>query len=201
MPPRSDQHRLEQRARILAAARAEFASGGFHSTSMDDIVRAAGMSPGGVYRYFSGKEELIATIAGEVAEMFDRVTTDSGRAAPTDWATAMAGLIRFVGTVPEPYGRLALTVWGETQRDPRIAAIAAEAMGSLRDRLDAVVGLGLSDGSLPEGIDRAVATQVHLSLLAGLLLQSRIVGDVDVEQYAETVRALIGPPDRAQSAV
>ena len=47
------------RARIVEAAYRLFIEQGFHATSMDDIIRAAGTSPGGLYRYFPGKEAII----------------------------------------------------------------------------------------------------------------------------------------------
>jgi AcrR family transcriptional regulator len=54
---------LEQRRRqILEAAAARFGDQGFHQTSMQDICEAAELSPGAVYRYFKGKEEIIDAI-------------------------------------------------------------------------------------------------------------------------------------------
>ncbi len=63
------EHRAEQRRRILAAAVACFSRDGFHGTSMQKICAEAGMSPGALYRYFPSKESLIgAIVEGERAE-------------------------------------------------------------------------------------------------------------------------------------
>jgi TetR/AcrR family transcriptional repressor of uid operon len=54
-----------QRARrehILDAAEQCFARAGFHRTTMQDICREAGVSPGALYVYFDSKEALIAGI-------------------------------------------------------------------------------------------------------------------------------------------
>jgi AcrR family transcriptional regulator len=45
---------------MVAAARRVFAERGFHSTSMDDVARAAGVSKPMVYAYFGSKEGLFA---------------------------------------------------------------------------------------------------------------------------------------------
>ena len=50
------------RDQILLAATAVFAEKGFAKTSMNDIVRASGLSKGGVYWHYKSKNELINAI-------------------------------------------------------------------------------------------------------------------------------------------
>ncbi|HEY9143814.1 MAG TPA: helix-turn-helix domain-containing protein [Arenimonas sp.] len=57
-----------QRERILEAARACFSEGGFHGTGMSAIARAAGMSQGLIYRYFTNKAAIIRAITDEQRE-------------------------------------------------------------------------------------------------------------------------------------
>ncbi len=57
-----------QRERILEAARACFSDGGFHGTGMAAIARAAGMSQGLIYRYFTNKAAIIRAITDEQRE-------------------------------------------------------------------------------------------------------------------------------------
>ncbi len=52
----------DARERILAAAAAVFAQKGFADASMNDILRAAGVSKGGIYWHFSSKNEIVAAI-------------------------------------------------------------------------------------------------------------------------------------------
>ena len=47
-----------RRAQIFQAAAAVFARQGYHNARMDDIVKASGLSKGGLYWYFKSKEEL-----------------------------------------------------------------------------------------------------------------------------------------------
>jgi len=54
------------RARLLAAAEAEFGERGFHKASVADIARRAGVAHGTVYLYFPGKEALFAELVREI---------------------------------------------------------------------------------------------------------------------------------------
>ena len=58
----SAQMRAASRAKILSSARRLFAERGYFNCKVSDIARAAEMSQGNVYWYFSGKEEILKTI-------------------------------------------------------------------------------------------------------------------------------------------
>lgn len=190
MPKVSEEYRQEQRSRILAAARDEFARNGFRATTMPDIITAAGMSPGGVYRYFSGKEEIVAAIAADVARWFSATVADIvADVSPQDWPQAIRLLLRRIDEQEETIGRLALTVWGESQRDPAIAVIVGEEIRTLRGRVTGLIRTTQSGPGTPGDPD--VMGQVVFSLLAGFLLQRRLVADVGVDQYADAVIDLL----------
>src|SRR6186997_2872036 len=77
VPRVSAQHEQEVRERIVRAATRVFSERGFHRATMQDIVRASGLSVGAIYTYFKSKEELI--LAGcdlitdqELAQLQDR---------------------------------------------------------------------------------------------------------------------------------
>jgi AcrR family transcriptional regulator len=59
VPKLSDDYREARRRQVLDAAVVCFARTGFHRTSMQDIVAESGLSPGAIYRYFTGKEEIV----------------------------------------------------------------------------------------------------------------------------------------------
>jgi len=62
MPKLKPHIQRARREHILDAAERCFARAGFHRTTMQDICREAGISPGAVYVYFDSKEALIAGI-------------------------------------------------------------------------------------------------------------------------------------------
>ncbi len=54
----NDEEKSKRRDEILAAAKRVFAQSGFHSTTMADVAKEAGLSYGTVYWYFDSKEAL-----------------------------------------------------------------------------------------------------------------------------------------------
>lgn len=181
MPRVTEEYRQQQRARVLAAARREFARNGFKATTMPDIISAAGMSPGGVYRYFSGKDEIIAVIAAEVARWHSDAVARVLVRAPDDWRQAFRLLLDELAGHEETLGRLALIVWGESQRDPLMARVAGEAVHAMRTNLvDLMTRAGQSTGTAPDTMG-----QIMFSLTAGFILQRRLTEDVDVNAYAD----------------
>ena len=80
---------------LLASSHDVFIDRGYHSTRVDDLVSAAGVSHGAFYRYFSNKEELarlltaraVWAVGAAVMELPDLATLDgsAGRAALRRW--------------------------------------------------------------------------------------------------------------------
>src|SRR5258708_3158829 len=58
--PYSRQHKDDTRRRILESARRLFNRKGFSEVSIEEIMENAGLTRGGFYRHFGGKEELYA---------------------------------------------------------------------------------------------------------------------------------------------
>ena len=59
----------ERRRRILETAVQVYAQQGFHQTGMRQLCAALGMSAGALYRYFPGKESIIAGLVEMDREM------------------------------------------------------------------------------------------------------------------------------------
>lgn len=62
----------DTRRKILNAAFEEFYRNGFHAASLDDIVKAAGITKGALFHYFSGKRDLAFTVVDEIIEPLTR---------------------------------------------------------------------------------------------------------------------------------
>ncbi|CAB50369.1 TetR/AcrR family transcriptional regulator [Pyrococcus abyssi] len=54
---------MDTRDKLVKAAKRLFAEKGFYRTTVDDIVKAAGVAKGTFYLYFSSKEEIIKEVA------------------------------------------------------------------------------------------------------------------------------------------
>jgi AcrR family transcriptional regulator len=192
MPRISDARRLERRTQIVDAARGLFMRNGFHATTMDDIITAAGMSAGGVYRYFPSKEAIISAIAEQVAATLTEGVRHSLRQDPPPTLTESLGrLLHAVDGLAGTYGRLALQVWGEAQRDDDIARIAANEMVHLRDAIVQLVVRAQATGELDVDADPTALGHVVFSLVPGYLVQRRVIGEVDRDAYICALTALL----------
>lgn len=70
MPRPADPH---LKARLIDAATAEFAESGYAGTTLDGIAARAGVTKGGVYFHFAGKEELFFAVLDHWRERRRRV--------------------------------------------------------------------------------------------------------------------------------
>ena len=59
--PYSPDHKRDTRQRILDSARRLFNKRGFSEVSIEEVMANAGLTHGGFYRHFEGKDELYAT--------------------------------------------------------------------------------------------------------------------------------------------
>lgn len=188
VPKISEEVRAARRAHILDAARACFLTRGFHQTSMDDILRAADVSAGAAYRYFAGKGEIIEAVAGEtVTGLTSRIESMAAEDPPPNLPDVMRRLVHLIDDVADDSGRLALIVWGEAQTDPVIGELARGELLRLRRVLQSLVAQSEpGNNATPES-----AAAVVYSLLAGFLVQRRVIGSADAEAYAATAAALV----------
>ncbi|SFV01652.1 TetR family transcriptional regulator [Alicyclobacillus macrosporangiidus] len=82
-PKVTEEHKEQRKREIVEAAKRVFKRKGFAQATMHDIVEESGMSRGGVYMYFSSKEEIFDAILEQndaelfagIREMVDRHET------------------------------------------------------------------------------------------------------------------------------
>lgn len=71
-PTRAERHN-QTLEKILAAAMETVVSHGFAALSMNKLAARVGFTPGALYRYFTGKDELIAALVGDVVDEVGRL--------------------------------------------------------------------------------------------------------------------------------
>jgi AcrR family transcriptional regulator len=93
---------LRHRALVKAAA-AVFAEKGVSATSVDDIVRAAGVAKGTFYLYFTTRDDVVNAVAAQmvegVADRIEALATDPDR-SPAERLVAFGAEVRAVGDEP-----------------------------------------------------------------------------------------------------
>ena len=122
MPKLKPEVQHQRRERILDAAERCFAHSGFHRTTMHDICKEAGVSPGALYVYFDSKEALIAGISErDRAEFAERFETLAG--AP-DFLEALKALGEaYFLEEPADSHRMCIEIGLESTRNPRVGEI------------------------------------------------------------------------------
>ncbi|MGP5732171.1 helix-turn-helix domain-containing protein [Arthrobacter rhombi] len=88
---RRERAKAEERARILAAARALFEERGFERTSMSEVARAADVAEGTVFQFAATKVELLMMAVDALWGAHERATTTTSLSAFAAPGTATAG--------------------------------------------------------------------------------------------------------------
>jgi AcrR family transcriptional regulator len=177
MPRVTAEHEQEVRDRIVRAALAVFAERGFHRATMQDIVRASGLSVGAIYTYFRSKSDLI--LAGcdlitdqELAQLGDRL------ARVTDYRERIAAAIGYwfdnvaVEQSGGGSGFLLLQAWGVVETDPAFREMLTRRRRETITAIVLVLQEGVMRGELPAWLDVASVSQALSALLDGMLLQA-----------------------------
>ena len=66
----------DTRQTLIHAAMGLFAARGYHSTSIADILRAAGANSGSLYHYFPGKQDLLLAVLDAYHDGIDEMLLD-----------------------------------------------------------------------------------------------------------------------------
>lgn len=200
MPKVTQEHTDARRRQILSAALRCFARDGFHRTTMQDIFREAELSPGAVYSYFKGKDELIAaitlTIVGFIAEsaaLFDERLPDGRLRRPGEALSELIALYRSVefGTAVER-ARIFPHLIGEQQRHPAVRDAARASLDELRASFEKLARAARDRGELDRTIDLEALGRLPIAMLHGMLVQLAVYGDdFDIDAYARAAERLL----------
>lgn len=195
MPRVSDAHRQARRDQILDAAERRFARDGFHATGMAEIVAEAGMSAGGVYRYFTGKEALIGAIAERLLRnlggVLEAATAGAGSVeALVEGTLDAASRVLDASTVKN--ARLLPQIWSEALRDEAIGAHVRISYANVLEALTKRATHIEAAAGLPAGATPRSVAHVVLATVQGFVLQRVLLGaDLDVDAFRSATHALL----------
>ncbi|PPC84901.1 MAG: TetR family transcriptional regulator [Hyphomicrobium sp.] len=185
-----DTQRL-RRENILDAAHSCFARGGFHATTMQDICKAASVSPGALYVYFDSKEALIAGLCerdrAEFAERFASLST-----AP-DFLEALTAIGEhyFVDESPEKQ-RFVVEMGVESTRNPRIAEIFMSVDKFCSDSFEALFQRLKDEGRIAPRVDVPTLAKVFNVIGDGLFWRRAIEPNFNAREVLPVVIELVG---------
>lgn len=194
MPKVADAHLEARRRQIMDAAIACFAREGFHRTTMQHILREAGLSAGALYRYFASKEAIVAAIAAEhhAPEGAALTAAEANDDVPTSLRDlVLASLGRLADADEQRWRRVTVQLWAEALRDDNVMAIVRDGLDGPIEVLAAVIRRAQRRGELPRGMDADAAARVFASIFEGLVLQQAFDPDLDVDAYIDAVLTLL----------
>jgi TetR/AcrR family transcriptional regulator, repressor for uid operon len=191
MPKLKPNIQRARREHILDAAEQCFGRAGFHRTTMHDICREAGVSPGALYVYFDSKEALIAGICErdrqEFAERLDTL------AAAPDFLEALRSLGEQY-FLEEPAGshRMCIEIGLESTRNPRI--------GEIFQRIDRYVAEGFeklfaklqAEGRIAPALDIPTTAKAFMVVADGMFWRRAVDPAFDPAKVMPAVLQLIG---------
>jgi len=194
MPKVSAAHRQARRQQILDAAVACVARQGFHRTTMQDIVREAGLSPGAIYGYFASKEAIIDAIGA------DRHALETALIAAASTAGDVPQVLRrlareFFAMLRDPVERrrrrVAVQIWAEALRNPRLLRQVRGGVDRPRALLADLIRAGQARGDVSAAVAPDAAARVMIALFQGFILQQAWDPRVAVPPYLSALEAVI----------
>lgn len=160
----------DKRARILEAAIKVFAERGFHTATVAEIARAAGVADGTIYLYFKGKDDLLLRLFDEkMTELLSEVRCELGKEK-----TAPEKLRRFIQlhlALVERNPELASVLIVELRQSAQFLKAADRAkLAAYVDLIAEVVRAGQESGELSQGISPAAVKRAIFGALDELAL-------------------------------
>lgn len=201
MPKVSQEYLDARRSEILDAAIVCFSRDGFHCTTMQDIVRQSGLSPGAIYNYFKSKEEIIAAIANRRQSKERELLADAISEGPADKA-----LLRlrdaFLNELSNPKERqrrrVSVQLWAEAQRNAEIRKIVEQSFAEPRKLISTLIVNAQKCGGIVDSVDADTLASFVIAIFHGFVLQNEWDKSFAVAPRKELISLLLSaitPPE------
>ena len=193
MPKVSQAHLDARREQILDAATTCFARKGIRETTMQELCAEAGLSPGAVYRYFGGKQEIVyAVFARHRKQLGNMGDAMAGLEDPVAGLRSMlAGMFSIVDDPAHRQShRLSLMVFGEAMKDPTVASSYSQLHRGVAAGMSALFGSLQAEGLIPEDVDVEYLVWHFVVLYQGWRVQKLLDPTLDTERFAASALRL-----------
>ena len=185
MPKLSPETIAARKQHILNAALTCFARNGYHQTTLDDIVKEARVSKGGIYVHFDSKKELYMALFDWLmpeAELAQNLQVDEATAHET-LVTALSGLVAGMSSAQfRQTARLLLDMWLQNLHDPEFQQLFADQYDQYRQSLISIIEDGIAKGEFKH-VDAPSIANILLGAFDGLMVQD-LIDDSAVEWTA-----------------
>ncbi|MGC1306998.1 MAG: TetR/AcrR family transcriptional regulator [Phormidesmis sp.] len=193
MPRTRDEESFQKkRQEILEVASRCFIESGFHGTGMAKICKAAGMSPGALYRYFPSKESMIEAVVEKDRADAALFITELMQAEnkTTALAMLMAKAVLFLAK-DRSYCQLAVEISAEAARSEAIAQLNAGTDAELIAALITAVQQGQAAGQIDKELKPEVTAQFLMIMIDGFIGRLAIEADWDVDAISKQTETAV----------
>lgn len=203
MPRITAAHEQEVRDRIVVAALQVFSEHGFHRATMQDVVRASGLSVGAIYTYFSSKDELFlascdltaGNVAGTLASRLLAGTTTTQKLAIAVGFFLDGVDVFFDDATGAPGAPVLIQAWAEAEQEPAVREMLVRRREQIVTIGRMLLLEGIARGELPAWVDAEALARAYSALLDGLLLlrveAGPRYGRADALRHAESVLEIL----------
>lgn len=173
---------------IIQKAAALFNQQGYAGTSMQDIMKATGLTKGGLYGHFKSKEE-IAIASFEFAVKVTKKETAKRTHVIDNTLDKLKAVVYFykenLFTPPVEGGCPILNTSIEADdNNPVLREKVIEALDYWQERIAYVIHVGMKAGEIKSNADTKEFSSLFISTLEGGIMMSRIYKD---QKYFDTV--------------
>jgi AcrR family transcriptional regulator len=181
-----------RKTHILQAALTCFASTGYNRTTLDDIVREAGLSKGSIYTYFESKKVLFL-------ELLEKMLADTGLLPILSGETltgrekleaAMTGMITFANSKAyQDYAALLMEAWAQSQVDSDVRQTLISIYAQLCGLFEGLIEQSIENGEF-KPIDANALASIFVAVFDGLMVQRMLdESAIDWQITAGTIQA------------
>lgn len=183
----SEQHRLEQRDKVLLAARKRFIRHGFHATGMAEIGKACRMSVGNIYHYFPNKDAIVRAITDETRSRIVPVLRRlEGHANPVEGIVEII-LFSVRELCRDSDARLWMEISAEAPRNKQIRDIYLTLDREFRGVLKGLMKRAVEAGQLSAGMDLEAISLWLVALLDGAIARVSLEPGLDIARTLDTL--------------
>ena len=180
----------DRHGRILDAAERSFTQAGFHRTTVQDVAREAGMSPGNLYRYFPSKDAIVAGLVERDRMM---VREDFASFAETKRLDLVLHALahKHFKEAPRAKAVLCMQIWAEATVNAAIAQANMTLESDLQHGIERLIVAGQARGEVAAGVDPAATAQLIMTMSSGLFVRRALFPDFDAGREIETLLTVV----------
>jgi AcrR family transcriptional regulator len=157
---------------------------------MDEIIAETGMSSSSVYRYFAGKDDLIASAAEEsltvTKSVLDELKERHPVPGPRQTLIAITeALRRQINQPGYDLSKITVNAWAEALRQPQLRQRANRFYGETHKTLGDLARRWQSEGLVDSGGDPTSIADLFIVLMPGMLVTRHLYKPVSAARLAE----------------